>query len=622
MSEYDYEDLGLVVGLEIHQQLDTATKLFCSCPTALREPDEAERTFTRFLHPTKSELGELDEAALEESRVDREFEYLAYDTTCLVEEDDEPPHELDVEARTVAMQIAELLDMQVVDQAHVMRKLVIDGSNTSGFQRTTLVAQDGEIDTSEGPVSIVDIMLEEESAQRIEERDDGVLFSLDRLGIPLVEIGTGPDITSPEQAREAAETIGMLLRSTGKVKRGLGTIRQDVNVSIEEGARVEIKGVQALDQIDEIVRSEVGRQAELIEIRDELQSRGASVGDVTDVTDVFEDSDSGVIRGALDSGGKVMGVRLAGFDGLVGRELQPDRRLGTEFSDHAKRHGAGGIFHTDELPAYGVTEDEVEALRDAVDAGSEDAVAIVADDPETADLAIEAVADRAEVAIEEVPEETRGANDDGTTRYLRPLPGAARMYPETDVIPVDLDPSDVETPELLTEKVDRYQDEFGLDAGLADQVAYGRKMPLFEQAVDEGIDATFAAGLLESTLTELRRDDVAVENITDDHLLAVMHLVEDGDLAKEGVNDVLSTIAENPDLSAEEAVEEAGLSGVSEDEVREAIAEVVERNAGQVEEQGMGAFSALMGEAMGALRGKADGGVVSDVLREEIQKRA
>lgn len=196
------------------------------------------------------------------------------------------------------------------------------------------------------------------------------------------------------------------------------------------------------------------------------------------------------------------------------------------------------------------------------------------------------------------------------------------MYPETDVIPVDLDPSDVETPELLTEKVDRYQDEFGLDAGLAEQVAYGRKMPLFEQAVDEGIDATFAAGLLESTVTELRRDDVAVEELTDAHLLAVMHLVEDGDLAKEGVNDVLSTIAENPDLSAEEAVEEAGLSGVSEDEVREAISEVVDRNAEQVEEQGMGAFSALMGEAMGALRGKADGGVVSDVLREEIQKRA
>ncbi|MGB9955694.1 Glu-tRNA(Gln) amidotransferase subunit GatE [Haloferax prahovense] len=620
--DYDYEDLGLVAGLEIHQQLDTETKLFCGCPTDLREPDEAARTFTRFLHPTKSELGELDDAALEESRVEREFEYLAYDSTCLVEEDDEPPHELDHEARTVAMQIAELLDMNVVDEAHVMRKLVIDGSNTSGFQRSSLIAQEGEIQTSEGPVSVVDLMLEEESAQRVEERDDGVLYSLDRLGIPLVEIGTGPDISSPEQAREAAQTIGMLLRSTGKVKRGLGTIRQDVNVSIADGARVEIKGVQALDQIDEIVRFEVGRQAELVEIRDELQSRDASVGDVTDVTDVFEDSDSGVIRGALDAGGKVTAVPLYGFDGLVGRELQPDRRLGTELSDHAKRHGAGGIFHTDELPAYGVTEAEVESLRDAVDAGPEDAVAIVADDPETADLAIDAVAERAEVAIEEVPEETRGANDDGTTRYLRPLPGAARMYPETDVLTVDLDPSDVETPELLTEKVDRYQAEFGLDAGLAEQVAYGRTMPLFEEAVDAGIDATFAAGLLESTLTELRRDDVAVSELTDDHLLAVMHLVEDGDLAKEGVNDVLATIAENPSLTAEEAVEEAGLSGVSEDEVREAIAEVVERNSDQVEEQGMGAFSALMGEAMGALRGKADGEIVSDVLREEIQKRA
>ncbi|MDS0241296.1 MULTISPECIES: Glu-tRNA(Gln) amidotransferase subunit GatE [unclassified Haloferax] len=620
--DYDYEDLGLVAGLEIHQQLDTETKLFCGCPTDLREPDEAARTFSRFLHPTKSELGELDDAALEESRVEREFEYLAYDSTCLVEEDDEPPHELDHEARTVAMQIAELLDMNVVDEAHVMRKLVIDGSNTSGFQRSSLIAQEGEIQTSDGPVSVVDLMLEEESAQRVEERDDGVLYSIDRLGIPLVEIGTGPDISSPEQAREAAQTIGMLLRSTGKVKRGLGTIRQDVNVSIADGARVEIKGVQALDQIDEIVRFEVGRQAELVEIRDELRSRDASVGDVADVTDVFEDSDSGVIRGALDAGGKVTAVPLYGFDGLVGRELQPDRRLGTELSDHAKRHGAGGIFHTDELPAYGVTEAEVEALRDAVDAGPEDAVAIVADDAETADLAIDAVAERAAVAIEEVPEETRGANDDGTTRYLRPLPGAARMYPETDVLPVDLDPSDVETPELLTEKVDRYQAEFGLDAGLAEQVAYGRKMPLFEEGVDAGIDATFAAGLLESTLTELRRDDVAVSELTDDHLLAVMHLVEDGDLAKEGVNDVLATIAADPSLTAEEAVEEAGLSGVSEDEVREAIAEVVERNADQVEQQGMGAFSALMGEAMGALRGKADGEVVSDVLREEIQKRA
>ncbi len=621
-SEYDYESLGLVAGLEIHQQLDTETKLFCDSPTAIREPEESDRTITRFLHPTKSELGELDDAALEESRVDREFEYLAYDTTCLVEEDDEPPTEVDDEALGVAMQIASLLDMSLVDQLHVMRKLVIDGSNTSGFQRTMLLGQEGEIQTSDGPVSIVDLLLEEESAQRVEEHDDGVLYSLDRLGIPLVEIGTGPDIRSPQQAKEAAKRIGMLLRSTGTVKRGLGTIRQDVNVSIADGARVEIKGVQALDQIDELVEQEVQRQAELVDIAEELNAREASVGDTQTVTDVFADTDSGVIGGALSSGGAVTAVPLFGFDGLVGRELQPDRRLGTEFSDHAKRNGAGGIFHTDELPAYGVTDEEVAALREAVGASESDAVAIVAADTETADLAIQAVAERAKTAIEGVPEETRGANEEGTTRYLRPLPGAARMYPETDVPPVEPDPSEIEEPELLTEKVGRYQDEFGLDTGLAEQVAYGRRMPLFEQAVDRGVDATFAASVLESTVVELRRDGVSVENLSDDHFLSVFELVADGDLAKEGVGDVLTVLADQPGLSAVEAIEEAGLGGVDDSEVRDIIAGVVQRNGEQVADEGMAAFSGLMGECMAELRGKADGETVSSVLREEIGKRS
>ncbi|GAB7008596.1 Glu-tRNA(Gln) amidotransferase subunit GatE [Halorubrum trueperi] len=620
--EYDHEELGLVAGLEIHQQLDTATKLFCDSPTTERDPDEAEREIARRLHPTKSELGELDDAAVEESRVDREFTYLGYDTTCLVEEDDEPPRRVDEEALSVAMQIADLLDVSVVDQAHVMRKLVIDGSNTSGFQRSILLGQAGEIETSEGRVSIADLMLEEESAKRVEETDAGIVYSLDRLGVPLVEIGTGPDIRSPEGAREAAERIGMLLRSTGAVKRGLGTIRQDVNVSIAEGARVEVKGVQDLQGIEDIVRGEVGRQAELLAIRDKLGKRDASVGDVRDVTDAFADTDSGVIRGALDDGGKVTAVPLFGFDGLVGREIQPDRRLGTEFSDHAKRHGAGGIFHTDELPAYGVTDEEVDALREAVDAGGDDAVAIVAADHETADLAIEAAADRAAAAIEGVPEETRAANDDGTTRYLRPLPGAARMYPETDVPPVEPDPTDVDRPELLDEKADRYVDEFGLDRGLAEQVAFGKRFPLFETAVERGVDPTFAASTLESTTTEIRRDGAPVENLTDEHFLALFDLVDGGDLAKEGVPEVLTTLAETPELSAAEAVEEAGLSGVSEEEVREAVVAVVERNEAQIAEEGMGAFSGLMGEAMGALRGKADGEIVSDVLREEIGKRS
>jgi len=629
-EDFDYEALGLVAGLEIHQQLDTATKLFCECPTTLREPDESTTTITRYLHPTKSELGELDEAALEESQVEREFEYLTYDSTCLVEADDEPPHRVDDEAMAVALEIAQLLDMRAVDQVHVMRKLVIDGSNTSGFQRTMMVATDGEIETSEGPVGVEDLMLEEESAQRVVETESGVRYSLDRLGIPLVEIGTDPDIRSPAQAQEAAERIGMLLRSTGQVRRGLGTIRQDVNVSIAEGARVEIKGVQSLEDIEAIVRNEVGRQAELLDIAEELDDRDATVGDPQAVTEIFEGTDSGVIQGALTDGGDVWAVALPGFGGLVGQEIQPDRRLGTEFSDHAKRHGAGGIFHTDELPAYGVTEGEVEALAEAVDLDpdavtgeeSEDAVAIVADAPEIAEQSIEAVAQRAETAMDGVPEETRDATEEATTRYLRPLPGAARMYPETDVPPVEPDPEEVETPELLTEKTERYQEDFDLDAGLAEQVAYGRRWELFEEAIESGVDATLAAQTVESTVTEIRRDGAPVEHLTDDHFQSVFGLLAEDELAKEGVPDLLAALAENPDLSAEEAAEQEGLGSAGEDEVREAVVTVVERNASQIEDEGMGAFSGLMGECMGELRGKADGDVVSDVLREEIQKRA
>ena len=621
-AAYDPEELGLVAGLEIHQQLDTETKLFCNCPTLRREPAASTRSITRYLHPTRSELGEIDEAALEESQVERQFTYLGYDTTCLVEEDEEPPRRLDREALSVALEIAALLGMEPVDRAEVMRKIVIDGSNTSGFQRSALVATDGELtvesETDTVAVSVEDLLLEEESAARIEETDEGVTYSLDRLGVPLVEIGTGPDLRTPAQAQAAAARIGMLLRSTGAVKRGQGTIRQDVNVSIAEGARVELKGVQSLEDIADIVRNEVRRQARLLEIADELDARDASVGEPVDATEVFADTDSGVIAGAE----RVMALPLVGFEGLVGAEIQPDRRLGTELSDHAKRAGAGGVFHTDELPAYGVTEAEVAALREAVGAGEDDAVALVAADGDTATAAIEAVADRARAATEGVPEETRGANEDTTSEYLRPLPGAARMYPETDVPPVAPDASAVETPELLTEKVQRYASEHGLDAGLAEQVAFGRRWETFEAAVDAGTDPTLAADTVEPRVTELRRDDVPVEALTERHFLETLALVRDGEIAKEGVGEVLAVLAETPGMDAAAAAEQAGLAGVDQQEVRETVAEVVERNADQVDQQGMGAFSALMGECMGALRGKADGELVSDLLREEIGKRA
>jgi glutamyl-tRNA(Gln) amidotransferase subunit E len=236
-KEIDYHKVGVKAGLEIHQQLDTRTKLFCKCPTMLRDKKDSTFSFNRYLRASKSEMGEVDEAAREEAKYTRTFLYKGYESTCLVENDEEPPSVLNPEAIDISLEVALLLNMTPMDEVHTMRKIVIDGSNTCGFQRTALIATDGWISTEEGPVKVDSLCLEEDAAQKIETEGNAVGYSLDRLGIPLVEIGTAPDIRTAEQARNVAERLGMILRSTGKVKRGLGTIRQDINISIEAGAK-------------------------------------------------------------------------------------------------------------------------------------------------------------------------------------------------------------------------------------------------------------------------------------------------------------------------------------------------------------------------------------------------
>ena len=275
--------------------------------------------------------------------------------------------------------------MTPIEQINTMRKLVIDGSNTSGFQRTALVAVNGTLPNGG---RIETLCLEEEAAQRVE----GETFSLDRLGIPLVEITTSPCMHTPEEVREMAGYLGMVLRSTGQVKRGLGTIRQDVNISIKGGARIEVKGVQELDLVTEVVKREAQRQQNLIMIRDQLVSRGASVQpDPVDVTGLFSGTGSSILKKAK----MILAVRLNGFSGLVGYEIQPGRRLGTEMSDYAKKCGVGGIFHTDELPAYGITTEEVDALHTTLGTTGQDCIVLVAGTPKQAHCAAMQVIKRA-----------------------------------------------------------------------------------------------------------------------------------------------------------------------------------------------------------------------------------
>ncbi|HPR67385.1 MAG TPA: Glu-tRNA(Gln) amidotransferase subunit GatE [Methanothrix sp.] len=621
----DYASLGLVCGIEIHQQLDTAAKLFCGCPTRIRDVEESDHQFFRRLRPARSELGEIDRAALEEVLVSRKFIYHSYDSTCLVEADEEPPSELNPEALEIALVVSKLLSMRIADEVHTMRKIVIDGSNTSGFQRTAYVASHGSIETSCGKVGMETICLEEEAARIIDDRGDEVVYSLDRLGIPLVEICTSPDIVSPQHAREVAQRLGMILRSTGRVKRGLGTIRQDVNISIRDGARVEIKGVQDLNLIETIVEVEANRQHLLLEIRDELLGRKAQVFDwVADVTRIFATTESKVIKAALKKGGVVLAVRLGGFAGLLGKEIQPGRRLGSEISDRAKRAGVGGIFHSDELPAYGITQKEVASVRSELEARKDDCVAMVAAPRDRAEAAMKAVLDRAKEALIGVPEETRRALPEGTSEYMRPLPGSARMYPETDVPPVVVTSDYLDSlklPELFEERAARFAEEYGLNKEFAGLIASSPSYQLFEDAARNlSLPPALVVRTLEMIPRELARDGVPISNLTEDRYLDALSLVAGGGVAKEGIPQLLETMAKRPELSAAQAAEAAGLGGVDQSGVEDVVVGIVAEKEAFVRERGEAALGPLMGLAMKELRGKADGALISSVLKREIDR--
>ncbi len=608
----DYGKVGLKVGIEIHQQLDTKHKLFCYCPTTHREVDESKFEFFRYLRLKKSEIGEEDRAAKEEVERSRRFIYKYYDTTCLVEADEEPPRELNREALQIAIQVAKMLNMEVADEVHVMRKIVIDGSNTTGFQRTALVALDGFLEVEGRRIGVSTLCLEEEACRKVDEGEGFAIYSLDRLGIPLVEIGTEPDIDSPEMAKKVAARLGMILRSTGKVKRGLGTIRQDVNISIRDGARVEIKGVQELDILDKIVEYEVVRQLSLLEIREELKRRGAEVdGRIFDVTSIFKNTKSKIIRKKT-----VKAILLRGFAGLVGREIQPGRRLGTEFADIAKTFGLGGIFHTDELPAYGISEDEVRKLREFVGAGESDAVVMAAGNDARVERALRRIIERARYCLVGVPEETRRANEDGTTSYLRPLPGAARMYPETDVPPVVVteDMLNVEIPELIEDRARRYEKMLPKD--LAWEMADSQYYRLFEEYAAK-MQPTVVARVLHTVPTYLRKEGFNVDVLEERHFRLVLDMILNNEMAKEGAEEALKILAKNPEASKDEILSQLGGS----EDLDEFIKKLVEEKAELIAERGEGAFKPLMGLVMKEFRGKVDGKVVAEKLKRVIKER-
>ncbi|RLI22501.1 Glu-tRNA(Gln) amidotransferase GatDE subunit E [Candidatus Bathyarchaeota archaeon] len=631
--EIDYAEVGLKVGLEIHQQLDTRHKLFCNCKPELFK-EEPKITFLRRLRPTQSELGQIDPAAYFEFQKGTRILYEANEaTSCLVEMDEEPPHSLNMEAVEIALIVALMLNAKPVDEIHVMRKTVIDGSNTTGFQRTCIVALNGELDVKGKKVPIQHIAVEEDAARIMGRESSTVRYRIDRLGIPLIEVTTGPVIYSPKEAEEVAYAIGRILRATGKVKRGLGTIRQDLNISIEQGAIIEIKGVQELELLPVVIENEVRRQLSLLKIRDELKARGLKEENIkeefTDVTEIFKETKCKVIRKAIEQGKNVFAVKLPRFAGLLKLELAPGMRLGKEMADRAKFWGrVGGIFHTDELPAYGITAEEVERLRLTVKAEENDVVVFVADSEENAIDALKAVVERAKETIRGVPEETRAANPDGSTRYMRPRPGAARMYPETDVPPIQLSQEYIEKlksklPELPEQKLERLMKDYGLNRKLASQVLDSEYSELFEVIVKEsGVAPTVVATTLTEIMKALKRDGVEVWKVSDEKLLELFRFVGAGKLAKEAIPDVITWLSKNEGKSVEEAVKSLGLSMLSDEEIKRVVKETIEKNIEIVKQRGKGAFGPLMGRIMQKYRGRVNAEKVSKLLRRYLENFA
>ncbi len=628
----DYEKVGLKVGLEIHRQLDTKTKLFCDCPT---EPSGGRKVvFQRWLREAQSELGEVDPAALFEARKRKRIIYHA-DTsaTCLVEMDEEPPHDLDREALETALIAALLMNAQPVDEVHVMRKIVIDGSNTTGFQRTCVVAMGGWVEVAGKRIPIQTITLEEDAARIIKQEKGEIHYDLTRLGIPLIEVSTAPVINTPREAYEAAYRIGRLLRATGKVKRGIGTVRQDLNISIKDGALIEIKGVQELDLLPKVVENEVVRQLHLLKIRDELGRRGVRREEIEaqkprDVSHIFKQTKSKILRRKISQGGKVMALKLPGFGGLIGLEARPGIRLGAEFAGRAIAWSdVEGIFHTDELPGYGITQEEVDELRRVMEAGEMDAVVLVADEEDKARDALEKVRERAVEALEGVPSETRGARPDGTTIYLRPRPGAARMYPETDLPPYPIKSELIEElrkrlPPTLEEVAENLAKRYGLSRQSADELIDMERVELYERILSETrVAPTVVASVLTELMKSLRREGLTIGHITDEDFLEFFRMVGRGDIAKEAAEKVFRWLAENPGKRLKEAVEALGLRPVSLEEVEQRINSLINAHRELVEQNPGKAASIIMGELMKDYRGKVDGARLYSLVKEKMAKQ-
>jgi glutamyl-tRNA(Gln) amidotransferase subunit E len=674
-SPLDPASLNLKVGFEIHQQLATKRKLFCNC--SCEEAKKYDSSFVRKLRPTQSELGAYDPAAMFEFSKMHTVEYhAALGSSCIVEADEEPPHDVNREALEIALIFSLALHSKVMDEIHVMRKIVIDGSNTSGFQRSMLVALGGYLDVAGKRVGVQSICLEEDAAKLIGDEKGLRKFGLDRLGVPLVEIALEPVTGKPSEIMQVALTLGRLLRVSKRVARGLGSIRQDINISVQNGAVVEVKGVQQLDDLVKVIEHEMQRQYGLIVIAQKLKEKNVDVkkvGDrIEDVSDILRNkTPSRIVKKILEGGGRIIAIKVPEFAGMIGFEPYKDIRLGRELGNLVKFYDIDGVFHSDELPNYGITEEEVAAVKQRLQMNDNDAFVILGGPNDKVKFASDAIIRRLKAAVDGVPPETRAATPDGKTVFLRPRPGVARMYPETDILPIAINDSMLvsladKAPTQWDVIVDSLAKKYNLNKKLANQVVDSRYLDVFKEIAGKTkkIQPTFIAAKLTEDLTSLQRQGLDASVLTDEDIKDVFMKLENGSIQKESVvlkfeerikkntrreceickigkmqpqeparmtgqmraykcdncgSRVLIAVV-NEQVNVNEAIEAAGVSSISDEELSKGLDRIISDNMTIVKQKGVNALNTLMGRAMAEYRGKADGQKVNAMLKNKMSK--
>ena len=583
LTPQDCAELGFLCGLEVHQQLLTKSKLFCRCPAGLRV-DRTDAGVLRHMRPTLSEMGEYDGCALMEFKTRKEIIYLLeHSTVCTYEMDDTPPFEIDEKAVRIALSISRLFDLRLVSELQVMRKQYLDGSIPTGFQRTAMVGIGGVIPFRESELGcdrelrIRQLTLEEDSCREVTDIGHRITFRTDRLGMPLIETVTEPDLLTPNDVAAGGRLLARVAQVSRKVRRGAGAGRQDVNVSIAGSRRVEIKGVCRHSVLPLLVHNEAYRHLNLLRIRHALHERGIEAallqkdGLHFDAGELLAKCGYAPIANCLRAGQAVRAVRLPGFAGLLSHRTQPGLCFDQEFSERVRVIAClmGQPFmihddmHEDRLPGSTWRE-----IRRELAADADDAVVLVWGEPTDMDTAANEVLRRGEDALRGVPSETRQAHADGTTGFERILPGPERMYPDTDTRPLPIPDEwvaeiDNRTCELPWQRADRYAG-MGLDESVAERLARAPWADLFDElAPREHVTTRRLAAALEKRIPHFWRAHAAgAERVVPnaDRLRPLVEAIDAGTLHVSGIEFVLDRLLREDGTPARDIIREHEMS--------------------------------------------------------------